>query len=133
MKNHYDKDIRKYMQATKRLLICPKEYRKQFIEDMERDLNQLIQENTSADISDIIDYFGTPAELAQTYLDNIPKEELADYKIKRKFYFSITGIILLALFIGIIVFYTIKLYESHELEKVYIYESIEILEEDIEK
>jgi len=57
-----------------------KNYRRHFSLEMKHDLEQFIIENETVKISDIIDYFGTPAELAQTYLDSIPKEKISSYK-----------------------------------------------------
>lgn len=128
MNKNLDKAIKKYMQATKRLLICPKDYRSQFIDDMKRDMEHFIQESEPKGYSDITCYFGTPAELAQTYLDSVPKDELAKYKIKRKAYITIMSIILVTFLIETIVFSGIKLSTSRKLEKFYIHESMEVLE-----
>lgn len=133
MSNHLDKDIRKYKRTTKRFLVCPRDYRQQFLNDMERDLCQFMEENPSAGYSDIVAYFGTPEELAQTYLDNIPQEELSDFKSKRKFIIYITSIIITALLLGAIVLLFYEFNKPKEIKKVYIYESMEIPEENIEK
>ncbi len=130
MNKNLDKAIKKYMQATKRLLICPKDYRSQFIDDMKRDMEHFIQENEPKGYSDITCYFGTPAELAQTYLDSVPKDELAKYKIKRKAYITILSIIMVILLVSTIVLSVYKIHNSHRIRVIYIEDSIEILEEN---
>lgn len=130
MNKNLDKAIKKYMQATKRLLICPKDYRSQFTDDMKRDMEHFIQENEPKGYSDITCYFGTPAELAQTYLDSVPKDELAKYKIKRKAYITILSIIMVILLVSTIVLSVYKIHNSHRIRVIYIEDSIEILEEN---
>ncbi len=132
MDKRLDKIIRKYTRTTRRLLICPKPYRCRLISDMEKDIEQFITENNPARESDIIRYFGTPAELAQTYLDSIPQDELADYKNKRKLYIFIICIILTTLLISITVYLFYNVYISRENTLIYVEESIEILDEDSE-
>ncbi len=129
MNNHLDKAIKKYMRAARRLLICPKGYRSRFARDMKKDLEQFIQENGSVGYPDILRYFGTPDELAQTYLDNVPQDELAEYRIKRRFHITVLSIVLAALFIAITVF---LYYEFNENEVIYIDQSIKILDESME-
>ena len=127
MRNHLDKDIMKYKRTTKRLLVCPKDYRQQFLNDMERDLRQFMEENPSAGYSDIVAYFGTPEELAQTYLDNIPQEELIKYRYKKKYQIALSLTILITIcFIISVSLY----YKFSEREVIYIEESIEIIDED---
>lgn len=130
MSNHLDKAIKKYMRATRRLLICPKNYRGQFLKDMERDMAQFIQENEPEGYSDIIRYFGTPAELAQTYLDNVSQDELAEYKIKRRTYIAKVGVTLVILSISIFLVLFISLWKSYKINPIYIEESIEISDEN---
>lgn len=127
MSNHWDKDIRKYKRTTKRLLVCPRDYRQQFLNDMERDLRQFMDENPSAGYSDIVAYFGMPEELAQTYLLTAPREELIEYRYKRKYRLTLSLTVLIILFILVSLF---LLYEFSEREVIYVEESIEIIDED---
>ncbi len=129
MKNHFDKVIRKYKRTTKHLLVCPKEYRRQFLKDMERDLKQFMEENPSAESSDVVDYFGTPDKLAQTYLDNVPQEELVKYKYKRRYRTTISLTVLVFFFT---ILSMILYYRLNEYKIIYVEEKIEILDEDIE-
>ncbi len=129
MKNHFDKAIRKYKRTTKHLLVCPKEYRRQFLKDMEWDLKQFMEENPSAESSDVVDYFGTPDKLAQTYLDNVPQEELVKYKYKRRYRTTIS-LAVLVFFFTILSMYLY--YELNSCTVIYVEEKIEILDEDIE-
>ena len=132
MDKHLDKIIRKYTRATRRLLICPKSYRCRLISDMEKDIEQFITENNPDGESDIIRYFGTPAELAQTYLDSIPQDELADYKSRRKSRITIISTVLITLFVCCIFFLFIELWKSSKINVIYVEESIEILDERTE-
>lgn len=128
--NHLEKELRKYMRSTRHFLCCPKSYRRHFSLEMKHDLEQFILENETVRISDIIDYFGTPAELAQTYLDSVPQEKISSYKLKKKTFLILFGSIFLILTIAIVLFLLFKLNEPHELDKVYIHQTTEILEEN---
>lgn len=129
MKNHFDKVIRKYKRTTKHLLVCPKEYRRQFLKDMERDLKQFMEENPSAESSDVVDYFGTPDKLAQTYLDNVPQEELVKYKYKRRYRTTISLIVLIFFLVIVSMF---LYYQFNTCPVIYVEEKIEILDADKE-
>ena len=60
-------------------------------------------------MADIINYFGTPQELARTYLDCVPEKDMRDYALKKKFYSNITKIILIVMFLITIIFAAIIL------------------------
>lgn len=129
MRNHYSKDIRKYIRTTKRLIACPRKYRRKILDNMERDIKQFIKENPSAGSPEVVGYFDTPEKLAQTYLDSVPHEELVKHKYKRRYRFTISLIVLIACFIIISIF---LYYKFNEREVIYVEEKIEILDEDIE-
>lgn len=131
MKN-FDKDIRKYRRQTKRLLTCPIKYRRQLLDSMERDLQHFLEENPSAGYSDAVALFGSPEDLAQTYLDDFSQKEISDFRNKRKFIIYTAIIVMISLLLGTIMLLFFEL-KSQENEKVYIYESIEIQEENIAK
>lgn len=120
------------MQQVKQLLNCPRDYRRQFIADLQESLAKFISENESVNDSDIISYFGTPEELAQTYLDDIPQEELSAYKHKRKLHIIIVFLVLV-LSSGITASYlSYEAYVSDKGKLIYIEETIKTLNEDTE-
>ncbi len=129
MRNHYNKDIRKYIRTTKRLIVCPKEYRRQILDDMERDIKQFIKENPSAGSPEVVGYFDTPEKLAQTYLNSVPQEELVKYKYKRRYLFIISPIALIFFFAIVSMF---LYYKFNTCPVIYVEETIEILDEDEE-
>lgn len=127
-----DKVIRKYTKQVTQLLNCPRDYREKFIADLQESLSKLISENDSVNESDIVGYFGTPAELAQTYLDDVPLEELSAYRRKRRLRIIITFLILILSF-GITVSYlSYEAYVSKRLRIIEVEETIETLNEDTE-
>lgn len=127
-----DKILKKYIRETKQLLNCPRDYRKQFIADLQESLAKFISENESVDESDIISYFGTPDDLAQTYLDSIPQEELSAYTRNRKLRIIIIFLVLI-LSSGITVSYlSYEAYVSNKGKLLYMEETIKTLDEDIE-
>ncbi len=129
MRNHYSKDIRKYIRTTKRLIACPRKYRRKILDDMERDIKQFIKENPSAGSPEVVGYFDTPEKLAQTYLDSVPQEELVKYKYKRRYQFHISLIVLIFFFVILSMF---LYYQFNTCPVIYVEETIEILDEDKE-
>lgn len=129
MRNHYNKDIRKYIRTTKRLIACPRKYRRKILDDMERDIKQFIKENPSAGSPEVVGYFDTPEKLAQTYLDSVPQEELVKYKYKRRYQFHISLIVLIFFFVILSMF---LYYQFNTCPVIYVEETIEILDEDKE-
>lgn len=129
MKSRLDKKIKKYVKTTKRLLTCCKENRSHFLMDMEGDIEKFIQENDSIAYSDVINNFGSPDELAQTYLENIPQKEIVAYKKRKNFYIRTVVAVFGILFIGTISGLYFKLQEAREMDVIYIEESIIIEEE----
>lgn len=127
-----DKVIRKYTKQVTQLLNCPRDYREKFIADLQESLSKLISENESINESDIVGYFGTPAELAQTYLDDVPLEELSAYRRKKRLRIIITFLILILSF-GITVSYlSYEAYISKKGMVIHIEENMETLDENIE-
>ena len=92
-------------------------------------MKQFMEENPSAESSDVVDYFGTPDKLAQTYLDNVPQEELVKYKYKRRYRTTISLTVLVFFFT---ILSMILYYRLNEYKIIYVEEKIEILDEDIE-
>ncbi len=127
--NHFTRPIISYIRDTKRFLICPRNYRRNFMADMEKDIQQFLLENSSAEYNDIVDYFGTPAELAQLYLDNVPSEELVVYTAKRKHFTRFASAVLILIFGTAILFLYLRLQEAKEIDIIYIEESVREIEE----
>ncbi len=124
-----EKEIKKYTRATKRFLDCPKNYRDKFIKEMEHDLAQFIQENDSVEIVDIINYFGTPEELARTYLECVSNKDIKTYKFKRKRYYTLLGSILSIIVIVTIVLLSVKLNEFRKIDSIYVDQFIDQIKE----
>ena len=53
--------------------------------------------------------FGTPSELAQVYLDNVPTEELALYKTNRKLFYTLSVVILITMPVSVIIYLYLSL------------------------
>ena len=122
--NHFTKPITRYIRDTKRFLICPRNYRRDFIADMEKDIQQFLLENSSAEYNDMVDYFGTPVELAQLYLENISPEERTIYNIHKKRFSKFISITLFLILTTTIFCLYAKLQEPKELDVIYMEESI---------
>ncbi|MCI9175374.1 MAG: hypothetical protein HFH49_10605 [Lachnospiraceae bacterium] len=128
MNNNFSKPVRRYIRTARRLLACPRNYRSNFTADMEKDIRQFLLENNSAGYEEITGYFGTPAELARLYLDNVPAEELTAYNARKKIITRFgQGILILLFTISVTCFY-FNYIKSRELNVIYIEESLEVEE-----
>lgn len=128
MRSHFNKPIKRYTRDTKRLLACPKSYRRDFIADMEKDIQQFLLENTSAGYDDIVGYFGTPAKLAQLYLESIPQEELTAYTAREKLFIRFKYSILFLLFAISVTCFYFDYIRPRKLTVIQVEETIEVQE-----
>ncbi|EOS26472.1 hypothetical protein C806_01208 [Lachnospiraceae bacterium 3-1] len=126
--NHFTKPIISYIRDTKRFLICPRNYRRDFMADMEKDIQQFLLENSSAEYNDMVDYFGTPAELAQLYLENISPEERTTYTARKKLFTKFKCSILFLMFAVSVTCFYFNYIKPRELKVIYIEESLEVQE-----
>lgn len=130
--NNLDKILRKYMRATKHYLICPKEYQNQFSIQMKEDLEKFILENDNVEYEDIVQFFGTPLELANFYLSQIPADELNRYKVKKTYGIAVSAVISIMILFSIIVFLSLKLHNTHEIEILYQKETVQLINNHLE-
>jgi len=87
-------------------LKCAPTARKKLMGSFEKMLRNFLEENETADWDALVEAFGTPAEMADTLLGEIPQEEIKRYKEhdrRKPLYIAIA--ILLTLLICVYVFF----------------------------
>ena len=99
---------------------------------MKEDLEKFILENDNAKYEDIIQFFGTPSELAQFYLNELPSEELSGYRVKRTCGVAVSAVISAMVLFSIIGFLSLKLHNPREIEVLYQKESVYLINKDLE-
>lgn len=77
------KELTQYYKSIQRLLPCTGVQKKRFMHDMIHSVNAYLLENPNVSFDAVASHFGTPQEIADTYIEEIPPLELRQ-KLKRK-------------------------------------------------
>lgn len=76
MSDANSKTIQQYCKAVKKELSCPGKIKKDLIIRLTPDLEMYAEENPNASLDDISAHFGSPKEVAESYLASLDEEEL---------------------------------------------------------
>lgn len=89
------KELNTYFSNVEDLLLCDRKNKKVFLEDLKNDIDEFVQHEPEADFGSILSAFGTPAEIAESFLKNA---DIADIKkkmnIKKIVLFSLLAVVL---------------------------------------
>lgn len=78
-------DINEYLHQIKKLLICPQTKKKNYLNELEMNIDEYLIENPESDINDIQEHFGTPADISDGFLSALNESELNNKIKKTKF------------------------------------------------
>ena len=70
------KNIKQYYRQISRHLSCANRRKKQIIEDIRSGVESFLEENPEADISVVIERFGTPEQITEGYLNEMDTGEM---------------------------------------------------------
>ena len=70
------KNIKQYYRQISRHLSCANRRKKQIIEDIRSGVESFLEENPEADISAVIERFGTPEQITEGYLNEMDTGEM---------------------------------------------------------
>ena len=68
MEKELNKELKKYKRKIKANLICNTKHSKKFMHEMSCSIDQYVEKNNIHQISEIFDHFGTPEEIAKSFL-----------------------------------------------------------------
>ena len=68
--------IKQYCKSVRKELSCPRKIKSDLIARIMPDLEAYADENPNASFDDICDHFGTPSEVAESYLASLDEDEL---------------------------------------------------------
>lgn len=80
-----NKELSQYFQRLERLLDCPKDLRRAFLNQTRRMAEDFVQGRPDTTQKELIDYLGEPEELAQGFLETLDSEVIKCYKKRKKF------------------------------------------------
>lgn len=68
--------LQKYFRQVKGELLCPRKTRKQIMEDLKKNVSLYLEEHPEATIENILHTFGSPRQIAASYVEELPTPEL---------------------------------------------------------
>ena len=117
MTNNIEKDLKKYYKDISKTL--PRGRKKEIIRTIKSSVDSYLAENPNAKIDEVINYFGEPNDIAQSYYDNEKAEDISSkIKLSHKILICIVTVLALALLIYI-VFVVKALIHSIQTESAY--------------
>lgn len=90
-----DRSLTRYFQEVRRHLPCPRKEQDRLIQQAERMVRELEQDNPGLDEEDLPLFLGTPEELAQSFLASLDPEMVRQYQRKTRRWKK--GLVLLAI------------------------------------
>lgn len=74
----HSKALRNYLGQVERALPCANPLKKQIIAGLRNDVSLYLEEHPDTDGETLNKVFGTPAQIAQTYIDTLSAQELVE-------------------------------------------------------
>ncbi len=94
------KNVERYLRQVRILLPCRRTARKLILDQVRSNLNQFVEDDPSADYESIVRRFGSPRQIAATYIDEMDTDELlSDLRIKHR----IVGMVSFAVAMGLVI------------------------------
>lgn len=91
--------VKQYCRQIRRKLACSRKTKRELLDRIIPDLEEFAELHPHATVDDLCERFGSPQEVAESYITTIPARELR--KAMKKFRF-VTVIILITCFIGLL-------------------------------
>ena len=125
-----NKHLNKYCRSIRSWLPCSGKLKKQILEEIRSNVSAYLEEAPSADYNALVQRFGSPQQIAATYVDELSTNELLhDLRIRKRIVnivFTCAALIL-TIWVGIV---TIAMIDNQNSDNSY-YE-IEIIDEEME-
>ena len=125
-----NKHLNKYCRSIRSWLPCSGKLKKQILEEIRSNVSAYLEEAPSTDYNALVQRFGSPRQIAATYVDELSTNELLhDLRIRKRIVnivFTCAALIL-TIWVGIV---TIAMIDNQNSDNSY-YE-IEIIDEEME-
>ena len=70
------KELKTYFGEIKKSLPCGNKEKKKILRDIQLSVENFLAENTDATFEAVVNHFGTPTQIADTYTEEMPTQEL---------------------------------------------------------
>lgn len=119
MSDANSKTIQQYCKAVKKELSCPGKIKKDLIIRLTPDLEMFTEENPNASLDDISAHFGSPKEVAESYLASLDEEELKKRINKAKRIWITVIAVCTAILLLFVAIYAYMVTENRRITPVY--------------
>ena len=97
-----------YLKQVKSHLTCPAALKKTFLEQLQGDVEEFLETAPNATLEELTQRFGSPSEMAHSYIDSLDGDELQKQLrkskiVKRIVLFTCLGIIAIILFVASVI------------------------------
>lgn len=97
-----------YLKQVKSHLTCPAALKKTFLEQLQGDVEEFLETAPNATLEELTQRFGSPSEMAHSYIDSLDGDELQKQLrkskiVKRIVLFTCLGILLAVLFVASVI------------------------------
>ena len=106
------KEIKKYLKEIKLLLPAFNKEEKKFLRDLMERIEDYLDENPNATMQDIENQFGTPMEIAQSYMSSLDLDVLLKRLSISRFVRRFFAIVAICMILGLCV-YSICMYKAY--------------------
>lgn len=120
-----NKHLNKYCRSIRSWLPCSGKLKKQILEEIRSNVSAYLEEAPSADYNALVQRFGSPQQIAATYVDEISTAELLHSLRIRKRILTITAATLAAAFFVWTTFVAVTISDEIKSENGYITFEIE--------
>ena len=98
MNDTLKKQLNEYFSNIESLLLCDRKSKKAFLTDLKNDVDEFILQEQNADFSCVLSAFGTPQEIAESFLKNTDIVQIKKrMNIRKLILFSLLAIVLVYL------------------------------------
>lgn len=97
----------RYVHQVRHCMPCPFRMKKKIMERVKHNVKEYLAENSSANYQDLVDRFGTPQQIALSYVDDQNTAELLlTLRIKRKILRIVvaTAILMVTMWVGVMAY-----------------------------
>lgn len=85
--------LRSYFRSIRSFLTCPRKQKKQILRELKTNIAAFLEENPQANFEAIASHFGSPQQIASTYLGDLTDAELLHkLQIRKKLVAIIAGV-----------------------------------------
>lgn len=100
-----DKEIKNYINSIKKLFPIYSKKEREYVKNLEKNINKYVHENKSATIDHVIEKYGEPTTIVHNYIDIMDIDDIINKISKKKIIKRIIISVIVWLLLGTTVYY----------------------------